>query len=106
VSETITDDEASAIQAITGRIGLRVVNVYTNGTHIALNVAPHNSTVGTTTHYFRLPPAVETTSTKITSSGYGVSYKVSDITVSVYLMPYQHIVIVPNATARVVIVVK
>jgi len=105
-SETITDNEARAIQAITGRIGLRVVNVYTNGTHIAIDVAPHNSTAGPTTHYFRLPPAVETTSTKITSSGYGVSYKVNTTTVSVYLMPYQHIVIVPNATARVTIVVK
>jgi len=106
VSETITDDEARAIQAITGRIGLRVVNVYTNGTHIALNVAPHNSTTGPTTHYFRLPPALETTSTRITSSGYGVSYKVNATTVTAYLMPYLHIVIVPNATARVAIVVK
>jgi len=105
-SETITNDEARAIQAITGRVGLRVVNVYTNFTHIALDVASHNSTARTMTHYFRLPPAVETTSTKITSSGYGVSYKVNTTTVSVYLMPYQHIVIVPNATARVTIVVK
>jgi hypothetical protein len=105
-SETVTDDEASAIQAITGRIGLRVVNIYTNGTHIALNVAPHNSTTGPTTHYFRLPPAVETTSTRITSSGYGVSYSVNSTTVAAYLMPYLHIVIVPNATARVTIVVK
>jgi len=103
--ETLTD-EAKVIQAITGRIGLRVVNVYTNGTHIALDVAAHNSTTVLGTHYFRLPPAIETTSTRITSSGYGVSYKVGDVTVSAYVMPYQFIVIVPNATARVTITVK
>jgi hypothetical protein len=105
-SETITEDEARAIQAITGRIGLRVLNIYTNGTHIMLNVAPHNNTSSPATHYFRLPPAVATTSTRITSRGYGVSYNVGNTTLSVYIMPYQHIVIIPEANARVTIVVK
>jgi hypothetical protein len=97
-SETLTAAEAQAISTHTGAVGWRVVNIYTNGTHIMLDVAPHNSNTGST-HYFRLPPAVATTSAKITSSGYGVSYKVGNITVSAYIMPYQHIVIVPNATA-------
>ncbi len=105
-SETLAASEAQAISTHTGAIGWRVVNIYTNGTHIMLNVAPHNSTTGSTTHYFRLPPAVATTSAKITSSGHGVSYKVGNITVSAYIMPYQHIVIVPNATARVTITAK
>jgi hypothetical protein len=105
-SETISDAEARAIYTITGRNGLRVVNIYTNGTHIALDVAPHNSTAGLATHYFRLPPAVNTTSTKITSSGYGVSYTVNGTTVSVYLMPYHYIVIIPRTNVRVTIVVR
>jgi hypothetical protein len=106
-SETLTAAESQAIGMFTGANGgLRVINIYTNGTHMALGVAPHNSTSGATTHYFRLPPAVATTSTRIMSSGYGVSYKVGNVAVSAYIMPYQHVVIIPNATARVTIVVK
>jgi hypothetical protein len=106
--ETLTPREAQTLSAITGASeAWRVLDIYTNGTHIALVVAPHNRTTnGPTTFYFRLPPAVETKSFKITSSGYGVSYKVGDTTVSAYVMPYQHVVIIPNATARVTIVVK
>ncbi len=104
-SEVLTTNEVQAIRAYTGDIGLRVVNIYTNGTHIMLDVAPHNTTT-TTTHHFRLPPAVNTTSAKITSSGHGVSYKVGNTTVTAYIMPYQHIVIVPSANARVTISAK
>jgi hypothetical protein len=106
-SETLTAAESQAVGVITGANGaLRVTNIFTNGTHIALVVAPHNSTSGPATHYFRLPNAVATTSTTITSRGYGVSYIVDSTTVSVYVMPYQHIVIIPNATARVTITVR
>ncbi len=107
VDDTLTHNEFTAITAYTGANRVcRVVNIYTNGTHIMLDVAPHNSTSYTTTHHFKLPPAVATTSTKITSTGYGVSYKVGNITVSAYVMPYQHVVIIPNATARVTITVR
>jgi hypothetical protein len=106
-SETLTEAESQAVRVLTGASGgLRVTNIYTNGTHIALDVAPHNSTSGPATHYFRLPPVVVTTSTTITTRGYGVSYVVNSTTVSVYIMPYQHIVIIPNATARVTIAVR
>jgi hypothetical protein len=106
-SETLTDAESQVVRVLTGASGaLRVINIYTNGTHIALNVAPHNSTSGPATHYFRLPPAVVTTSTSITSRGYGTSYIVNGGTVSAYVMPYHHVVIIPNATARVIIVVR
>jgi hypothetical protein len=106
-SETLTDAESHAVAILTGVSGgLRVTNIYTNGTHIILDVAPHNSTTTSATHSYRLPPAVATTNIRITSSGYGVSYMVGSSTVSAYIMPYQHIVIVPNATARVTIVVR
>jgi hypothetical protein len=106
-TETLSADEVDVIASYTGVAGgLRVVNIYTNGTHIAIDVAPHNATSTSATHYYRLPPAVATTNFRITSSGYGVSYTHGSSTVSVYVMPYQHVVIVPNATARVTITVR
>jgi hypothetical protein len=106
-SETITEDDANAIGAITGvRGGLRVVNIHTNGTHIAIDVLPHNSTSSPATHYYRLPPPVSTREARVTSRGFGVSYTVGSTTVSAYIMPYHHIVIVPNATARVTITAR
>mgnify|MGYP000016906544 CR=1 FL=1 len=106
-TETIPEDEADAIGTITGiRGGLRVVNIHTNGTHIAIDVLPHNSTSSPATHYYRLPPPVATTNARITSRGFGVSYTIGSTTVSAYIMPYHHIVIVPNATARVTIAAR
>ncbi len=107
VTDTLTNREFNAISTYTGAGGVwRVVNIYTNGTHIALDVSDQYNTSVQGTFYYRLPPAVDTTSTKITSSGYGVSYVVNSTTVSAYLMPYQHIVIIPKANARVTIVAK
>jgi hypothetical protein len=111
VTECLCQREVQAVRAFAGANEVyRVVGIYTNGTHIMLSVVPLNnatSTSGPTTHYLRLPPAVNVTSFKITSSGYGVSYKVNGVTVSAYVMPYQHIVIiVPEANARVNIIVR
>ena len=107
VSDALSNDEARAVSAHTGAWGVwRVVNIYTNGTHLALDISDQYNTVVQDTIFYKLPPAVETTSTKITSSGYGVSYIVNSTTVSVYLMPYQHIVIVPKANANVIITAK
>jgi hypothetical protein len=106
--ECLCPSEAQAVKAFAGtNVVYRVVGIYTNGTHITLNVVPLNKTTsGSITHHFKLPPAVNTTSFKITSSGYGVSYKVGNVTVSAYVMPYQHVVIIPEANARVSITVK
>jgi hypothetical protein len=106
--ECVCQSEAQAIKAFAGANTVyRVVDIYTNGTHIMLDVAPlNNTTSGRVTHYFKLPPAVNTTSFKITSSGYGVSYKVNNVTVSAYVMPYQHVVIIPEANVKVSIAAK
>jgi hypothetical protein len=107
VSDTLSNDEANTVSAYTGAWGVwRVVNIYTNGTHLALDISGQYDTAVRYTIFYTLPPAVDTTSTKITSSGYGVSYIVNATTVSAYLMPYQHIVIVPKANARVIITAK
>jgi hypothetical protein len=107
VSDTLSNNEFSAVSEYTGAGGVwRVVNIYTNGTHLALDISDQWNTVVQGTFFYMLPPAVDTTSTKITSSGYGVSYTVNATTVSAYLMPYQHIVIVPKANARVIITAK
>jgi hypothetical protein len=106
-TETLGADEVSAIGSYTGVAGgLRVINIYTNGTHIAIDVAPYNATSASATHYYRLPPAVATTHYRITSSGYGVSYTHGSSAMSLYVMPYIHVVIVPNATARVTITAR
>ena len=106
VADTLSKKAINAIRAHTGASeAWRIVRVYTNGTHITLDYAKLNETRVYGSFIYPLS-AIETTSIKITSSGYGVSYKVNATTVSAYLMPYQHIVIVPNATARVTIVVK
>jgi hypothetical protein len=107
VSDVLSTNEYDAVCAHTGAGGVwRVVNIYTNGTHLALDISDQWNTVVQGTFFYMLPPAVDTTSTKITSSGYGVSYTVNATTVSAYLMPYQHIVIVPKANARVIITAK
>jgi len=107
VMDTLTESEVNAIRAYTGAADVwRVLNVYTNGTHIAIDITGPQSTYLQGTNFHTLPPAVETTSTKITSSGSGVSYVVNGTTVSAYRMPYQHIVIVPKASTRVTIVVR
>ena len=107
VSDTLSTEEANTISAYTGVSGVwRVVNIYTNGTHLALDISGQYDTAVRETIFYKLPPAVDTTSTKITSSGYGVSYIVNATTVSAYLMPYQHIVIVPKANAKVIIAAK
>jgi hypothetical protein len=107
VSDTLTTNEFNAISAYTGAGSVwRVVNIYTNGTHLALDVSDQYNTFVQGTFFYLLPPAVDTTSTRITSSGYGVSYVVNSTTVSAYVMPYQHIVIVPRASARVVITAR
>jgi hypothetical protein len=107
VSDTLSTDEFTAILEHTGvEVVWRVVNIYTNGTHLALDISDQYNTVVQGTVFYTLPPAVDTTSTKITSSGYGVSYIVNATTVSAYLMPYQHVVIVPKANARVTITAR
>jgi hypothetical protein len=107
VADTLTTNEFNAISAYTGAGAVwRVVNIYANATHIGLDVSDQYNTVVQAQIFYKLPPAVDTTSTKITSSGYGVSYIVNGTTVSAYLMPYEHIVIVPTASAKVTITVK
>ena len=107
VSDILTASEENAITTYTNGISpWRVVNIYANATHIGISYTYTNQYVVLGTIYYALPPAVETTSTKITSSGYGVSYIVNGTTVSAYLMPYEHIVIVPTASAKVTITVK
>jgi hypothetical protein len=107
VSDTLNTNEFTTISAYTGAGAVwRVVNIYTNGTHLALDISDQYNTSVQGIIFYTLPPAVDTTSTKITSSGYGVSYIVNATTVSAYLMPYQHIVIVPKANARVIITAK
>jgi len=107
VADLLTTREENAIKIYTnGILPWRVVNINANATHIGISYAytDYNSVQGTI--YYALPPAVEITSTKITSSGSGVSYVVNGTTVSAYLMPYEHFVIVPTASAKVTIVVK
>ena len=108
LTECVSTSEAQTIKAVAGTSAVyRVVNIHTNGTHIMLSVVPiDNATYGLITHYFVLPPAVDTTSFKITSSGYGVSQRANHDTTSIYVMPYQHIVIIPQANARVTISAK
>jgi hypothetical protein len=107
VSDTLNTNEFTTISTYTGAGAVwRVVNIYTNGTHLALDISDQYNTIVQGTIFYTLPPAVDTTSTKITSSGYGVSYIVNATTVSAYLMPYQHIVIVPKANARVTITAR
>jgi hypothetical protein len=107
VADLLTTQENDAIMVYTNGVGAwRVVNINANATHIGMSYAYHNYASVQGTIYYTLPPAVETTSTKIASSGYGVSYIVNATTVSAYLMPYQHVVIVPKASATVTIVVK
>jgi hypothetical protein len=108
LTETPSANEVQAIRAIAGTHAVfRVVNIYTNGTHIMLDVAPlNNATSGLATHYFRLPPARNVTSITITSRGHAVSYKVNNVTVSAYAMPFQHVVIIPETSVRVTIVAK
>jgi hypothetical protein len=109
VAECVSHNEVQAIKAVTGASNVyRVMDVYTNGTHIMLSVTPiNNPTSEPSTHYFRLPPAVNATSFKITSSGYGMSHKgANQVATSIYVMPYQHIVIIPQANARVTIAAK
>jgi hypothetical protein len=107
VSETLSAGEASAITMHTGAVNIwRIVDVYTNGTHIFLDYARHNETSVRGTLAYRLPPCVNTTSFTIRTSGYGVSYVVNSASRSAYVMPYQHVVIIPRASARVTIVAK
>jgi hypothetical protein len=107
VADILSENEANAVSANTGAGSVwRVVRIYTNGTHISLDYAGQYNTSVQGTLVYSLPPAVDVTSTKITSSGYGVSYIVNSTTVSAYLMPYQHIVIIPKANAEVTIVAK
>jgi hypothetical protein len=109
LSECLSTNEIQTIKAVTGASTVyRVMNIYTNGTHIMLSVVPvGNTTSGPITHYFKLPPAVNTTSYKITSSGYGVSHRGTNYgATSIYVMPYQHVVIVPESNAKVTITVK
>jgi len=107
VGDILTTSEEDAIKIYTnGTSPWRVVNINANATHIGIGYAytNYNSVQGTI--YYALPPAVGITSTKITSSGSGVSYVVNSTTVSAYLMPYEHFVIVPKASAKVTIVAK
>ncbi len=107
LSDTLTDREYNAMLANgVGSSVYRVVQVTTNGTHIELRLGNARDANINHTVFVRLPPASEVTFTRITSSGYGVSYVVNSTTVSAYLMPYHHIVITPNANARVVITVR
>ncbi len=107
VGDTLTQNEVGAINTFTRVTGpWRVVNIYTNGTHIGIDYANHTSATVVGTVFYKLPPAVETTSTSIPSSGYGVSYIYNGTTLSAYLLPYQYIVIVPKASAKVTITVK
>jgi hypothetical protein len=107
LGETLTCGEYDTLRRYGVNASLyRVVQITANRTHIAVQLGNPTSAVINQTAYFRLPPAVETTSTRIRSSGYGVSYTVSNSTATAYVMPYQHIVIVPNASARVVIAAR
>jgi hypothetical protein len=107
LSDTLSDAEYNAmLRNGVGSSVYRVVQVTTNGTHIELRLGDVGRAQINHTTFVRLPNVSEITSTKITSSGYGVSYVVNSTTVSAYLMPYYHIVITPNATARVTITVK
>jgi len=107
VADVLTTQESDAVKVYTNGVApWRVVNINANATHIGMSYAYDFGNTVLDTIYYKLPPAVETTSTKIASSGYGVSYIVNATTVSAYLMPYQHVVIVPKASATVTIVVK
>jgi hypothetical protein len=107
LSDTLSDAEYNAMLSNgVGSSVYRVVQVNTNGTHIELRLGNVGSAHINHTTFVRLPNVSEITSIKITSSGYGVSYVVNSTTVSAYLMPYNHIVITPKASARVTITVK
>lgn len=107
VGDVLSSDEFSAILSLGATTPLyRVTQITTNGTHIMVQLGDASLSQVDQTDYFQLPPVVETTATKITSSGFGVSYVANTTTVSAYVMPYQHIVIVPKANARVVITAK
>ena len=106
-TELLNQKEINATRVYTGASEVwRIVRVYTNGTHILLDYAPLNQTSTRGTFVHQLPPAMNGTAFRITSRGYGVSYTVNNVSVSVYVMPYQHIVIVPINNARVSITVK
>jgi len=107
VTDTLTGNEYTAILSNGANTPMyRVTQITTNGTHIMVQLGDPSLTQVDQTDYFQLPSAVDTTAIKITSSGFGVSYVVNGTTVSAYVMPYTHIVIVPHASAKVVITVK
>jgi len=105
--EVLTNSEEDAIYRYAGYITQdRVLNVYTNGTHIIMHVA--NAVRGDHIKqlYLKLPTPTEGTSMRLSFRGIGFSYMVGGVVYSGYAMPYTYFVITPYDNARVVIYVK
>jgi len=107
MSDYLTYNEINAIEIYTGYAGVdRVTNVVANNTYITLELSLAQYTQVDTDIYLKLPTPVSVTSATYNVAGYGVSYKVNDTTVSMYVEPYEHFVITPLYNAQVTIVVK
>ncbi|MFZ8809325.1 MAG: hypothetical protein ACO2PN_14625 [Pyrobaculum sp.] len=107
LTETLTSTERSALTARTGYgVHYRVVDVYTNGTHLILFMAYDTSSTPTLHGYIRFPSATMGTFIRTSFTGIGFSYMLDGTPCSGYAMPYTYFLIKPQANTRVVIYLR
>jgi hypothetical protein len=107
MGDYLTDNELNAIETYTGVMSAyRVTNVVANNTYITLEFSLSQYSHVYTYYDLQLPTPVSVTSATYHGTGYGVSYKVGNATVSAYVAPYEHFVITPLYNAQVTILVK
>jgi len=107
MGDYLTDNEINAIETYTG-VGApdRITNVVANNTYIILEFSYPQYNQVEMYYYLKLPAPVSVTTATYYGTGFGVSYRVGNATVSAYVEPYEHFVITPLYNAQVTIVAK